>query len=110
MLDVIGQRRRIRKTRAFRKPLAHTGCPHSASDDSDRNAKSPRDRIAEGWNETAASAAGTWLRIISQAPTRAIQGRHQPRRGMLLLLAMVGRVGLSSNDKHFADAHVLNHC
>ena len=70
--------------------------------------KSLRHRIAESGNETAARSAGAGLRIIGHTPRFSIERRDQARLRLLLLVAVIRRIRLPRDDKHFADADVID--
>ena len=108
LLDATGQRRRMRKRRAFGQPLAHACRSDAAGRDADGHVLPGDDRVAERREEAAARAARARLRVVGEPPVRAVERGHALRAGRLLLFAVIRRVRLPRHDEHLADTDVLD--
>lgn len=65
-------------------------------------------RIAKSWDEATlvAGVLHAGLRIVGNAPGRAIEGDNHSRFGDLKDFAVVGCVGLAGDNEDFAEADV----
>ena len=106
LLHTTHQRRRIRKRRAFRQPLAHTRRTDPTRKDTHGHVLLCRDCIRIRRHETTTTTARARLRIIRDTPRFSVKRCHAPGLRRLLLLAMIRRVRLPRDHKHLANAHM----
>ena len=110
LLHATGDRGRIRKFCALRQPLAHARCPDAAGDETNWHNKTLRHGITEWRQKTSAATARARLRIVGELPAFAVERGNLAGLRALLFLAVIGGVGLASDNKHLAHADVLDRC